>query len=277
MLDLFTIVWDKADRHRGLAHLYCDATLPSLMQPGNLPEANSLVGSYSIYADDRSKEIITQSDYYREMEKLVSVSLLPLQNGVGDVNSNVMKQMEYSILQGNYMLIISPDWIIGNGSILNLSNICAEGKYQLILFGFPKIDPKVFRKIGARLRLGETLTNRELVSIGMAYGSEAMDVLYREGNRWIVSFRIPTPCLKPDKRVLDFFTTCTSPHQGYDHSLPMWMIEQGYSWQMIGHSDIFFLVEEAEPWRGSSNDWGLDLLSRADQFFRNYQQVWRGG
>jgi len=277
VVDLFTVVWDKVDRHRGLAHLFCDATLPSLMQPGNLPEASSLVGSYRIYADDRSRGIITQSDYYREMEKLVSVSWHQLCKGAGDVNSNIIEQMRYSIQRGGHMLIVSPDWLFGNGSIANMARLCSEGKYQLILFGFPKIDPKVFYELGNRLKSGGTISNRELVSVAMADGGGyPIDIITREENNWIVSCRVPTPCIKPDSSVIDFFATNNTPNQGYDHALPYWMIERGCSWHIVDDSDFFFLIEEAEAWRGGSGPWGLDLLSKTDQFFRNYRQVWRG-
>jgi len=276
MLDLFTVVWDRVGGHRGLTHLYCEVTLPSLMQPGNLPEARNVVGSYRIYADDSSRAIITQSDYYREMEKLVRVSWHGLCKGPGDVNSNIVEQMRYSAQRGNHMLIVSPDWLFGNGSIANMAHLCQEGNYQLILFGFPKVDPKVFYELGNKLKKGDIISNRELVSVGITSGGCPIHIIAHNGNDWIVSFRVPTPCLRPDSRIIDFFATNDTPNQGYDHALPYWMIEQGYSWHMVDNSDIFFLVEEAQAWQGGSGPWGLDLLSKTDQFFRNYRQVWRG-
>jgi len=277
MLDLFTIVWDRVDKHRGLGRLYRDATLPSLMQPGNIPRAARMIGSYTFYADDTSREIITGDSLYQSMSQVIPISWRPLSGGAGNTTSDIICQMKLSMSAGNHMLIVSPDWLFGNGSIANMARLCQEEDYQLILFGFPKVDPRAFYELGNQLKHGRIVSNRELVSLGMTYSSGyPIDIITHDKNNWMVSFRVPTPCLKPDNDVVDFFATNNTPNQGYDHALPYWMIERGYPWYMVEDSDFFFLIEEAEAWRGSSGPWGLDLLSKTDQFFRNYRQVWRG-
>jgi len=184
-------------------------------------------------------------------------------------------------------IIIAPDWAVGDGSILNMARLCAEGKYQLILFGFPKIDPKAFDDIKALLYNGERISNRRLVTIAAnsssislwpnSHGGPVGGAVAQQGPQtWVTYHRCPNPCLLPDDRIIDFFSTDNTPNQGFSHCVPYWMIQNGYSWHYIDHSDTFFVVEEAAPWKGRSGPWGLDLLGKADRFFSQFQQIWQG-
>lgn len=286
MLDLFTTVWGAAERHRGLIELYRDVTIPSLMQPNNIPAASKLIGSYNIYADGAAMAALNNSPLFQQMQQLCDTHLRPLQKGVGDTSGNIMFQMSLSAAAGNHMLIVSPDWTIGDGSILNMAKLCSQGQYSLILYGFPKLDPKAFDEMRATFRSGESISNRSLVSIAVRFGGVKIQPNARDGpvtgilaeletETYSVYHRCPTPCLIPDQKIINFFLSNPTPNQGYDHALPMWMIENGYPWYFIDHSDTFFVVEEAEAWRGGSGPWGLDWLEKADVFFSQFQQIWR--
>jgi len=283
MLDLFTVVWSKVGPFRGLEGFYCDITLPSLMQPGNIPAARGLINSYNIYADDKSRGTISQHPLFKKLCGTIPVSFLPLQKGAGDVNSNILHQMNLSAEKGNHMLTVAPDSVIGDGSVLNMARLCAEGKFDVILFGYPKIPVTAFAEIKAALAT-QSLSNRRLVAIVLRHtapepisSSTACTAIESHGVvEAEMCHRQPTPCPRPDGRIIEFFSTNFTPNQGYDHVLPMWMIDNGYTWYYIDDSDTFFTGDEAEAWRGGSGPWQLDLLSKEDQFFSNHRIKLKG-
>jgi len=283
MLDLFTVVWGKAPPFRGLDRFFVDITLPSLMQPNNILAAAQFISSYNIYADAQSEGTIRQHPLFDKLCSKVPVTFIPLQKGVGDVNSNILYQMGLSAAKGNHMLTVAPDSVIGDGSVLNMARLCAEGKFDVILFGYPKIPVTAFAEIKAALSTG-SLSNRRLVAIVLRHTapepiSSSTACTAIESRRPLeaeMCHRQPTPCPRPDGRIIEFFSSNFTPNQGYDHVLPMWMIDNGYTWYYIDDSDTFFTGDEAEAWRGGSGPWRLDLLSREDQFFSNHRIKLKG-
>jgi len=292
MLDLCTVVWEKTGPFRGDDERFRDIGLPSLMQPDNIPAAAKLglIGSYNFFTTPHAREVISQSKDYHELERTVPVTWYPLQRSadgrrtIGEVTSDILYQMKLSAQKGNYLFHVNADYVVGNESILNASQLCAEGKYDAIFWGVPKIASSAFDEIKIRLRVGEVISNRKLVSICMKHGvsrpNMETEVKALSSNKWLVHFDIPNLIPKPDEKMIEFWSTNTSPDAGWDHILPIWMIDNGYSWYYIDHSDILFAGDIALPWLGFSAAWHLKDLSRAIEFFKEYRQehpyTWQG-
>ncbi|MFA5186407.1 MAG: hypothetical protein WC551_08030 [Patescibacteria group bacterium] len=272
MLDLFTVLWGGA--RNIYVNNFCDVTLPSLMQPDNLPAAREMIGSYCIYADDSTREAVAPA--LNRMEPIIPVELAPLVAGPWQVNPCTKQQMAKSGAKGHYLLVVSADWAFGNGSILNMARLC-DGTRNPILFGFPKIPPEAFTEIKGVFESGGRISNREMVSLWSRFGGGGPCTITPSEvpGEWIVSHRTPTPCLRPDEAIINFYSSNNTPNQGYDHALPMWMVENRYPWHFITDSDTFFVVEIAVSWTGLSGPWGLELLSRGDVFFSHCRETWR--
>lgn len=283
MLDLTTSVWEKTGPFPGMDELFRDVGLPSLMQPDNVPAAAKLglISSYNFYATEYARGVISQSKAYHELERLVPVAWYALQGGIGNLTANILHQMKMSAEKGNHFLQFAADHVAGNKSILNHAQLCAEGKYWLILWTPPKVNPTAFEEIKERFQKGEVISNRKLVSIFMRHGCDCPGTITKAGpNKWLVNYRLPSPTLRPDQAIIDFWATNFDPHAGIDHALTIWMVDHGYPWLYIDHSDLFFMADRATPWLGGSAPWGQELLARADGFFRDYCQehpvVWQG-
>jgi hypothetical protein len=282
MLDLFTVVWGPPENQ--YVRNFCDVTLPSLLSENNVPAAMNLIGGYAVYADGDAQAAIESCPAWSEMKALIGVEFRPLAKGPWEINVNLKDQMWRSRDLGRYMLIISADWVIGDGSLMNLAEICEYGDQvppahgapsNPILFGFPKVVPQAFADIRQALAAGERVDNRRLVDFWARYGGGGPMTARPYGEkRWLISHRTPTPCLRPDDALINFFSENPTPNQGYDHAIPYWMVTHGYPWHYLADSDLFFILEMAISWTGKSGPWGLDLLSQGDQFFSHIREVW---
>lgn len=297
MLNLCTVVWEKSGRFRGDDERFRDVGLPSLMQPDNIPAAAKLglIGSYNFFATPYARDVISQSKAYHRLEQIVPVTWYPLQKStdktevirtIGEVTSSLLYQMKLSAQKGSYMFHFNADYVIGNKSILNVAQLCAEGKYAAILRGVPRIAPSAFDEIKLRLQAGEIISNRKLVSIHMRHRGEKSkaEETAPGSNKWLRSTEagivIPNIILRPDEKIIEFWSTNCTPNFGWDHVLPIWMIDHGYSWCYIDHSDVFFAGDIALAWLGFSKEWHFDDLKRAVAFFRKHCQehpiTWQG-
>jgi len=237
MLDLWTTVWGKK------AQAYLDVMLPSLLQPGNIPAARDRIHSYTFYTNEETRETIQKSKPYAKLASLVEVVWLPLQKGEWEVNSNTLHQMKQSADEGHYMAVCSPDDIVGDESLLNLIKICQVG-FNPILYPLPRVRPAAYPVLKAQLKRG-TVSNRELVSLTLKYlfHKHSRYPIFPAGGHWEVWHPTPTPILKPDQQIVEIFSTNWGANWGYDNCLPYMMIEMGYPWCLIPHSDIYFHVE----------------------------------
>lgn len=280
MLDLFTIAWGKE-----IAGLFLEGTLPSLLQPGNIPGTKGLLHTYNFYASDEAKAIIIQSELYTELSQEMEVNWFPLQKGEWEITSNFLHQMRISAREGHYMFLRTPDTITGNGSLLNMAKLC-NGQHNPILFGFPRVHDNSYELLCSLAKERIIIPNRKLVSIGM-HDPWIEHVPYRvekRGSYWVVGHCTPTICLLPDDKILAICTTCPNRYPGFDHSIPYTSIELGYPWHLIRHSDVYFQVERARhllsedgsdggppalPWMG-------DKIIPGFEFFCKQEEIWQG-
>lgn len=283
MLDLFTVVWGDE-----MTQLFVSVGLPSLLQPGNIPEAAEakLLGSYSFYATPDARGVIEASPAYPRLASFMPIVWKPQrverQGTVDtyrgfDVNSNILSQMECSARRQHHMLIVSADWCLGNGSIASMARLTTQG-HNPILFGFPKVWEGLFEGFAEILAGGGKISNRRLVELtfGPGGGGCPGKIEVRAPGEWSVRHRTPTPCILPDDALIDYFTLNPTPNQGFDHVLPYFMTQLGYPWHYIPDSDIFFLVERARAWKGSSGPWEEEEQGAGDQFFAQCEEIWRG-
>jgi len=282
MLDLFTIIWGST-----MIESYLEVTLPSLLQPDNIPGANKFLHSYNFYASDEAKEKIRRSPLYPRLSEVIEVNWFPLQKGEWETTSDTLHQMKLSATERHYMLIMPPDNAVGNGSILNMAELC-DGARNPILFGFPRVNEDGWQIICSLFKEGQTLSNRQLVTIAMRYIEQTT---YRiepnvvrwivHGNSWKVRHNVPTPCILPDEWVIETFSTNPTVNSGYDHTLPYLMAQQGYPWHLIRHSDVFFLVERGRHLiiEGSGYDtnvWHQLEALKGLEFFGKEEAIWQG-
>jgi len=282
MLNLFTIVWGEE-----MIQSFLEVALPSLLQPGNVPTSRELLGYYSFYASSEAKDKITASSLYKQLEASVSIRWFPLISGEWETTSNTLHQMKLSASEGHYMLIMPPDNAIGNGSILNMAKLC-DGTRNPILFGFPRVTEDGWQAIRAIIQDGHILSNRKLVTIAMRYIEQTTypiepNIVHWivQGNSWRVKHNVPTPCILPDEWVIETFSTNPTKNSGYDHTLPYLMIQKGYPWYLIRHSDEFFVVERGRHLiiEGSGYDsstWHQLEALKSLEFFDKEESIWQG-
>jgi len=280
MLDLFTVVWGR------MAESF-EVTLRSLLQPGNLPKAKGLLGTYTIYSDQETEEAIRESGTYGRLCQEIEVCWEPLHRGRWEVNSNILRQMEKSMAKGNYMLVMSPDWALGDGSLCRMAELCATGEHNPILYGFPRVTEAGYEALKAKFSEGRPVSNRELVSLAMKHIEQmtymvgvAMEHWILSNNTWIVGHNVPTPCLRPNDEIMEIFATNPTLNSGYDHSLPYILVEKGYPWHYINHSDTYFQVERGRHLIGEAvldpARWQTDKALKGLRFFDGLRQVWQG-
>jgi len=282
VLNLFTIVWGEQ-----MVQSFLEVTLPSLLQPGNIPASRDLLGYYSFYASDEAKDKIMASSLYKQLEASVSTRWFPLISGEWETTSDTLHQLRLSASERCFVLIVPPDTAYGNYSILNMAKLC-EGAHNPILFGFPRINDIGFEKVKEILRRKGYFSNRELVTLSMGH---LVDVTYPiepnvvhwivQGNSWKVRHNVPTPCILPDEWVIETFSTNPTKNSGYDHTLPYLMVEEGYPWYLIRHSDEFFLVERGRHLiiEGSGYDtnvWHQLEALKSLEFFGSEEVIWQG-
>lgn len=241
MLDLWTTVWGKK------AKAYCEIMLPSLLQPGNIPAARAYIHTYTFYTNDQARKVIERSPHYQQLRMLVEVVWEPLQKGEWEVNSNTLHQMRRSADEGHYMYVCSPDDIVGDHSLANITKVCEEG-FNPILYHLPRLRPVSYQIVKDLLSKG-TISNRELVSLTIKY-------LYKKHSAYPIcpqgeaSYEVwhptPTPIIRPDRDIVEIFSTNWGANWGYDNCLPYIMIEKDYPWYLIPHSDVYFHVEIGE-------------------------------
>lgn len=281
MLDIFTIIWG------GMIKSFLEVTLPSLMQPGNIPAAKDLLHNYNFYASEEAKDKISRSKLYPQFSQAVEVRWFPLQKGMWETTSNTMFQMELSAKERHYMLIMAPDNAVGNGSILNLAKFC-DGNKNPILFGFPRVNEEGWQLICSLFQKGQLVSKRKLVTIAMKHIEQTTYPIELnitrwivQGNSWRVRHNVPTPCILPDQQIINIFSTNPTLNSGYDHILPYWMVELGYPWYLIRHSDDFFLVERGRHLiqEGSGLDqrtWDQFRALKGLEFFDKEEVIWQG-
>lgn len=281
MLDIFTVIWGP------MIESYLDVTLPSLLQPENVPKARDLLGTYNIYTDRETRVAILQSELYHQLAEHIDISFRDLVRGKSEVNSNIFFQMKLSAAADHYMLVLSPDWALGNGSLFNMAELCQKGEHNPILYGFPRVNEAGYQALRGMFSQGHTVSNRELVSLAMKHIEQrtykvgvVMEHWILSNNIWMASHNVPTPCLKPNDEIIGIFSTNITLNSGYDHSLPYMLVEKGYPWQMIDHSDIYFQVERGRHLIGEEvfdrARWQTDKALKGLLFFDTLQQVWQG-
>jgi len=282
MLDLFTVIWGTE-----MTRSYLNVTIPSLLQPDNIPKARGLMGSYTIYSDDETREAIRQSPLYSKLLDWIEVHHWPLQKGKQEVNSNILCQLRQSAKDKHYVLVISPDWALGNGSLFNMAELCAKGEHNPILYGFPRVTEAGYQVLRELFKQVVSVSNRELVSLAMKHIEQrtynvgvAMEHWILSNNTWIVGHNVPTPCLLPNDEIIEIFSTNTTLNSGFDHAMPYILVEKKYPWYMIPHSDIYYQVERGrhliteaviDPAR-----WRTDKALAGLHFFNKLEQIWQG-
>lgn len=281
MLDLFTVIWGQ------MIESFLDLTLPSLLQPDNIPKARELLGTYTIYTDTETQASIQKSEAYDQLINWISVIFTPLQRGICEVNSNILHQLVRSANAGNYMLVMSPDWAVGNGSLFNMAELCAKEEHNPILYGFPRVDEVGYQALRELYRSQSTVSNRELVSLAIKHIEQrtykvgvVMQHWILSNNTWMVSHNVPTPCLKPNDEIIKIFSENKTLNSGFDHSMPYILVEKGYPWYMIAASDIYFQVERGRHLIGESvfdrSRWQTDKALKGLLFFDKLEQIWQG-
>jgi len=282
MLNLFTIIWGEE-----MIESYLEVTLPSLMQPNNIPRARELLHSYNFYASDEARERVSQNPLLAKLTEVVEVNWFPLEKGEWETTSNTLHQMKISAAEGHYMLIMAPDSAVGNGSILNIARLC-DGTRNPVLFGFPRVNEEGWQVIQSLFKQGQVVSNRKLVTIGMRYIEQTTypiepNIIHWivQGNSWRVRHNVPTPCILPDRWIIEIFSTNPTLNSGYDHTLPYLMIQRGYPWHLIRHSDEFFLVERGRHLiiEGSGYDsstWHQLEALKSLEFFGKEEVIWQG-
>ena len=281
MLDLFTVIWGA------MIESYLDITLPSLLQENNVPKARELLGVYNIYTDRETFATIEESDVYRQLREHIQVSFRSLIRGKSEVNSNILFQMKLSAAVDHYMLVLSPDWALGDGSLFNMAELCEKGEHNPILYGFPRVTEAGYQVLRALYKGNRVVSNRELVSLAMKHIEQrtykvgvVMEHWILSNNTWMVSHNVPTPCLRPNEEIIEIFSTNTTLNSGFDHSLPYILVEKGYPWYMMDHSDTYFQVERGRHLIGEEvfdrSRWQTDKALKGLRFFDNLQQVWQG-
>lgn len=270
MLDLATIVWGE------LIELYLEGTLQSLLQARNIPAAKGLLHSYHFYASDEAKARITASELYAELSENIEVNWFPLQKGEWETTSNYLHQMKASAGDGHHMLIMPPDTVVGNNSILNMAKLCEEG-HNPILFGFPRVDDDGFQILRWLFKERKVISNSLLVSIAMRHIEQACYPIESKGNYWLVRHPTPTLCLVPDAEIFDLCVTNPSPYGGFDHVLPYALIEGKYPWYLIRDSEEFFWAERGRHlFTKSGPHWDIGKQRLGLEFFANQEEVWQG-
>jgi len=281
MLDLFTIIWGEE-----MIESYLEVTLPSLMQPNNIPRARELLHSYNFYASNEAMKTISESRLYSQLSQMIEVNWFPLQKGEWETTSDTLHQMKLSASEGHYMLIMPPDNAVGNGSILNMARLCRTK--NLVLFGFPRVNEDGWRVIQSLFKQGQVVSNRKLVTIAMKHLEQATYPVEPnvvrwivQGNSWRVRHNVPTPCILPDEWVIETFSTNPTLNSGYDHTLPYLMVQHGYPWYLIRDSDEFFVVERGRHLiiEGSGYDsstWHQLEALKSLEFFGKEEVVWQG-
>ena len=282
MLDLFTVVWGK------MGDSFLEGTLPSLLQPGNIPASKGQLGTYSIYTNPLSRAEIEASPHYAALSAHVTVEWEDLQKGVWEVNSNVLAQLKKSLTRGNFVLVVSPDWAIGDGSVKNLATLCAKGDHNPILYGFPRLTELGWRFLVEAYRTGERVTNRQLVTLAMKHLDQAtyrlevavFDERIVHNNALFVYHNVPTPCLRPDPFIVEAFAANPTLNSGFDHALPFILVEKGYPWLFIDQSDTYFQVERGrhlitEQVQDEGN-WMLVKAMKGLEFFGGQKALWQG-
>ena len=268
MLDLVTFIWGKETIED-----YMEMALPSLLWTANIPSTQRSIGEYSIYASPGAYSAIHFSDLGRELEGLVKVNWRRLIKGEGETTSNLLNQLSRSLQRGNHIKICAPDEVVGNGSLLNLAQLC-EG-YSLIVYGFPRITEQGWEILRTRVKAGEILFNKDLVAFAMEHIEQETYPIIKRENEWLVSHNCPTPIVLPDKWMVDIFATNPTINSGFDHCLPYMLMEKGYPWKMIKHSETYFQVERGRHiLREDYTSWGGTYPLMTKLFFERIQQVW---
>ena len=271
MLDLVTFIWGKETIDD-----YMEMTLPSLLWTSNIPSIPKSIEEYNIYCSSEAYSAIHFSDLGRELEGFVKVTYRRLIKGEGETTSNLLNQLNRSYKRGNHVKVCAPDEVVGNGSLLNLARLC-EG-YSLIVYGFPRITEQGWEVLRARIKGGEILFNKDLVAFAMEHIEQETYPVRKRENEWLVSHNCPTPVILPDEWLVNTFATNPSINSGFDHCLPYMLIERGYPWKMITHSDTYFQVERGRHLLvqkiGQANPWEWDYQMMNMSMFQHIQEVW---
>lgn len=279
MFDICTVVWGE------MANSYLEITLPSLLQEGNIPSCHKAIGSYTFYASEQTKEVITNNKLYRELEKLVHIFWQPLQRGEWEVSSNYLCQMKESASRKSHLLILSPDEALGNNSLPNLIKL--SGKFKSIFYPIPRISEEGYQVLKSLFQAKKVVTNREMVSLLMKYLWKRTYPLVEKGDRWEVSYPLPAPCFLPDAELIEYYSRDrTLTGYNIDHCLPYTIVERGYPWHLIDHSDTFFMVERGRQTlfdkvveRGAfrrEREEDIAKTRAAEMFFGKSKQTWQG-
>lgn len=271
MLDFFTVVWGE------MIETFLGFALPSLLQEGNIPAIRQL-SNYNFYASDQARIIITQNERFHELEKLIPIRWEPLQKGEWEVNSNVKHQMSISARQQHYMLHLEPDVAWGNWSLFNLANL-TDGTRNPVQYSFPRINEQGYSQLRQMFREGKSISNRELVTLAMQHIEQNNYPIRQIGNKWMVRHSAPSPCILPDEKIIGMFAQNHTPNDLF-HVLSYMMIEAGYRFYIIAHSDVCFRVERGvhtilkHPETGVR--WRPDKAVQAFRFYMNLEQTWQG-
>lgn len=273
MLDFFTVVWGE------MIETFLEFSLPSLLQEGNIPAIRQLC-NYNFYASDEAREIITQNERFHELEKLIPISWEPLQKGEWECTSNMKHQMAKSAACQHYMLLSGPDLAFGNWSLFNLANL-TDGTRNPVQYGFPRINEQGYHALRQIFRQGKSISNRQLVSFAMKYIRKEINYPIRQvdKNKWIVGHSGLFPCILPDEKVIEMFAPNNTPND-LTHVLSYMMIEAGYPFYVIPHSDTCFMVERGKhiilKHPGTEVRWRPDEAAKAFRFYGSLEQTWQG-
>lgn len=274
MIDLFTVLWGDE-----MTAGYLDVVLPSLLQWGNIPQAHELIHEYGLYTDEITREKITNHKLYPYLTKHVHVRWEDLKTGINEVNSNLKHQLRLSADEKHYVKILSPDCIVGNESLFNIAKL-ADGTNNPILYGGFRVIRAGWNHLSQVLNTQGFISNKQVVGIGMQYISEVSYPLQEVDGHWLVSHHCPTPCVLPDKWVVDTFAANDTLNNGFDHSLPYMMVERGYPWHFIKHSNTYIQAERGRHLLseavGQLSGWRDEKHLAGCKFFGQLQQIWEG-
>lgn len=256
---------------------YIDVCMVCLVN--NFRKCASQIDTYTLYASEEAKRVISATPRYDELASLVRVEWLPLQKPEGEVTSNVLEEMRRIAPKGNYMLQLTATGSIGDNSILNISKL-ADGTKNPILYADLKISPAGFQAIKDWIRERGGISNRELVSIGMKHLLGAKYSVQPCGpQEWRATFNVFSLIIIPDQKIIDFWATNPLPGSGYDHVMPYWMVTEGYPFYVIDDSDIYVTVDgEIGPptMKFGEGTWHPGLCQDGEEYFGKYSVILRG-
>ncbi len=254
---IFTPVW--GDKHLDLLER---ALGQSFLWPENHSLIKDCMWTFLTHDFDRKKII----EIVRKIIPLEQIEFFPYEGSSFELTQMrefimleaLYKMMDMCITENVPMLIATPDFIFGNGTIRNMALIGSQ-EGVCVSLPHPRVRPSVLREIGVK-----PLSNAELISLAFKHphkswvlsecgleesGSYIGGISWkRMSNRLVaVQHRMPSPFLVnfiPED--IEFFKTPVGRRAAafgaWDHDWPELLISQQRQ-RLIGSSDVGAMIE----------------------------------